>query len=127
MGIATVLVLFEVVVGDLAQGPVARCAVTIVVSRETTRRLYHLRRHGWVRQDHPDAPLGGTVAFPGTRCYGNGGARRSAGCPEDPSHPAGFGQPGTESDHRDPALFRLACAKRGRVDPAGVGARRNRA
>src|ERR1035438_1803686 len=48
---------------------------------------------------------------------GNGGAGRSAGCPEDPSNSAGFGQPGTESDHRDPALFRVACAKRGRVDP----------
>src|ERR1039458_5010685 len=76
------------VVGHLAQESVPRCAVTMVVSRETTRRLYHLRGHGRVRQDHPDAQLGGTVAFPGTRRHGNGGAGRSAGCPEDPPNSA---------------------------------------
>src|ERR1035437_1121528 len=100
-------------VGDLAQGSAARCPVTIEIHCETTRDVYHFRGHGRERQDHPDAPVGGTLAFPGADRAGNGGARWSADRAENPADSAGFGQPGTESDHGNPALFRLARAERG--------------
>src|ERR1022692_3311773 len=99
------------------------CPATIEIHRETTRHLYHFRGHGRVRQDHADAPPGGTLALPGALRHGNGGARRPAHRPENPADSARFGQPGTEPHHRDPALLCLARAKRRPVDPAGVGAR----
>src|SRR6266496_1378172 len=127
---STVLVLFVLYVGDFAQrvlGIPHGQAVTIRTHSENTRDLYYFRGHGWLWQDHPDAPVGGTAAFPGAHRNGNGRAGRTADRTEDQADSAGFGQPGTESDYGDPALFRLACTKRGRVDSPGAKARRNRA